>query len=454
MKSRKVFGALMVVSLVLGACATATPEPTQAPTEVPVEPTEMPEPTATPEPEPMDIVDTAVADGRFSTLVAAVQAAGLVDALKGEGPLTVFAPTDDAFAALPEGTLDSLLADIPALTDILLYHVIEGKVMAADVLELSQAQTLQGQYVDVRVEDGKVYIDNAEVLITDIETSNGVIHVIDTVILPESRDIVDIAVEDGRFETLVAAVQAAGLVDALKGEGPLTVFAPTDDAFAALPEGTVEALLEDIPTLSSILLYHVLEGKYMAADVLSMNQAMTLQGQYVAFVADTGKVMIDNAEIILTDIEASNGVIHVIDAVILPETRDIVDIAVEDGRFETLVAAVQTAGLVDALKGEGPLTVFAPTDEAFAALPEGTLDALLNDIPTLTNILLYHVVEGKVMAADVVELSEAESMLGESLSIVIEEDKVIVDGAQVIIADIEASNGVIHVIDAVLIPES
>jgi len=111
MKTQKVFGAFIILAMVLGACATSTPEPTVAPTEVPVEPTAMPEPTAIPEPEPMDIVDTAVADGRFETLVAAVQAAGLVDALKAEGPLTVFAPTDDAFAALPEGTLEALLAD-------------------------------------------------------------------------------------------------------------------------------------------------------------------------------------------------------------------------------------------------------------------------------------------------------------------------------------------------------
>jgi transforming growth factor-beta-induced protein len=402
----------------------------------------------------MDIVDTAVADGRFQTLVAAVQAAGLVDALKGDGPLTVFAPTDDAFAALPEGTVKALLADSPALTDILLYHVVNGKVMAAYVVELNQAQTLQGQYATVSVEDGKVYIDNAQVIITDLETSNGVIHVIDAVILPESRDIVDIAAEDGRFETLVAAVGAAGLVDALKGEGPLTVFAPRDDAFAALPEGTVEALLNDIPTLTSILLYHVYDGKVMASDVLEMSQAMSLQGQYAEFSADMDKVMIDNAQIILTDIEAANGVIHVIDAVILPESRDIVDIAVEDGRFTTLVAAIQAAGLVDALKGDGPLTVFAPTDDAFAALPEGTVEALLNDIPTLTNILLYHVVEGKALAADVVELSEAETLMGESLSIMVDDGKVMVGDAQVIITDIEASNGVIHVLDAVLIPAS
>jgi transforming growth factor-beta-induced protein len=407
-----------------------------------------------PDPEPMDIVDTAVADGRFETLVAAVQAADLVDALKGDGPLTVFAPTDDAFAALPEGTVEALLGDIPTLTDILLYHVVDGKVMAADVVELNQAQTLQGQFIDIRLEDGKVFIDNAEVLITDIETSNGVIHVIDAVILPESRDIVDIAVEDGRFETLVAAVGAAGLVDALKGDGPLTVFAPTDDAFAALPEGTVEALLNDIPALTDILLYHVFEGKFMASDVLGMKNAMSLQGQYAEFSLDMDKAMIDNAQIILTDIEASNGVIHVIDAVILPETRDIVDIAVEDGRFTALVEAVQAAGLVDALKGEGPLTVFAPTDDAFAALPEGTLAALHSDVSALSNILLYHVAAGKFMAADVLASDSLLSLQGQYVNFSLDMDKVMIDNAQIILTDIEASNGVIHVIDAVILPET
>jgi transforming growth factor-beta-induced protein len=448
MKSRYAIGLFLALSMVLAACASATPVATEAP-----EPTAMPEPTEMPE---QDIVDIAVADGRFGTLVAAVQAAGLVDALKGEGPLTVFAPTDDAFSALPEGTVEALLVDIPTLTDILLYHVVAGKVMAADVIELSQAQTLQGQFIDILVDGGKVMIDNAEVIITDIEASNGIIHVIDAVILPESRDIVDIAVEDGRFETLVAAVGAAGLVDALKGEGPLTVFAPTDNAFAALPEGTVEALLGDIPTLTDILLYHVVAGKVMASNVVELSQAQTLQGQFVDIMLDMGNVMIDNAQVLITDIEASNGVIHVIDAVILPESRDIVDIAIEDGRFETLVAAVQAAGLVDALKGEGPLTVFAPTDDAFALLPEGTVEALLADLPTLTDILLYHVVEGKVMAVDVLGLDGkmAATLLGKSVDIMIEGGKVMIGDAQVIITDIEAANGVIHVIDAVLLPPS
>jgi len=132
-----------------------------------------------------DIVDIAVADGRFTTLVAAVQAAGLVDALKAEGPLTVFAPTDDAFAKLPDGTIEGLLNDIPALTEILTYHVVSGKVMAADVVKLSAAPTLLGKDVTIAVRDGKVYLNgNVQVIITDIEASNGVIHVIDTVLLP------------------------------------------------------------------------------------------------------------------------------------------------------------------------------------------------------------------------------------------------------------------------------
>jgi uncharacterized surface protein with fasciclin (FAS1) repeats len=296
----------------------------------------MPEPTAVPteEPEmPKTIVDIAVEDGRFTTLVAAVQAAGLVDTLNSEGPFTVFAPTDEAFAALPEGTVEALLADIPALTDILLYHVVAGKVMAADVVGLdgqSVETALAGKSVDIKVDMGNVYLnETVKVIITDIEASNGVIHVIDAVLLPptddammEKMDIVDTAVADGRFTTLVAAVQAAGLVDTLKSEGPFTVFAPTDDAFAALPAGTVEGLLADIPALTDILLYHVVPGKVMAADVVGLDgqsAETALDGKSISIKVDGDKVILnDNVNVIITDIETSNGVIHVIDAVLLP----------------------------------------------------------------------------------------------------------------------------------------
>jgi uncharacterized surface protein with fasciclin (FAS1) repeats len=133
----------------------------------------------------MNIVETAVAAGSFNTLVAAVKAAGLVETLSGEGPFTVFAPTDEAFAEIPEDQLNALLADKEALTAVLTYHVVAGKVMAEDVVKLSSATTVNGQDVDIKVMDGKVMVDNAQVITADVAASNGVIHVINKVILPE-----------------------------------------------------------------------------------------------------------------------------------------------------------------------------------------------------------------------------------------------------------------------------
>ena len=278
--------------------------------------------------------------------------------------------------------------------------------------------------------------------------------------MEEMGSIVDIAVEDGRFTTLVAALQAAGLDETLAEAGEFTVFAPTDDAFAALPEGTVEALLEDIPALTDILLYHVVEGTVLAETVATLDSATTLQGSDVAITADDG-VMVNDANVILTDIKADNGVIHVIDAVLLPpageemmeEMGTIVDIAVEDGRFTTLVAALQATGLdVTLADDEGDFTVFAPTDEAFDALPEGTVEALLEDIPALTDILLYHVVEGTVLADTVITLDSATTLQGSDVTITFEDGEVRINGVLVIITDIKADNGVIHVIDMVLLP--
>ena len=277
------------------------------------------------------------------------------------------------------------------------------------------------------------------------------------------KDIVDTAAADGRFQTLVAAVTAAELVDTLKGEGPFTVFAPTDDAFAKLPAGTLDELLkpENKQALTDILLYHVVAGSVMAADVVNLESATTVLGKDVAIKVDMGNVYINEAQVVITDIETSNGIIHVIDSVILPPAEEasapgtIVDIAVADGRFNTLVAAVTAADLVDTLNGEGPFTVFAPTDDAFAALPAGTLDSLLlpENKQQLTDILLYHVVSGKVMASDVVGLSAAPTVLGKDITITVKDGNVFLnDTVQVIITDIEASNGVIHVIDAVLLP--
>ena len=163
-------------------------------------------------------------------------------------------------------------------------------------------------------------VNEARVVITDIEASNGTIHVIDAVLIPpqELGTIVDIAAGDERFETLVSALQAAGLVETLQGEGPFTVFAPTDAAFGRLPSGTVEALLQDPAALTEVLLYHVVPGDVKASTVVTLDSAATVQGEKVTISVDGGTVMVNEARVVITDIEASNGTIHVIDAVLIP----------------------------------------------------------------------------------------------------------------------------------------
>jgi uncharacterized surface protein with fasciclin (FAS1) repeats len=262
-----------------------------------------------------DIVETAIEAGSFKTLVTAVQAAGLVETLRSPGPFTVLAPTDEAFAKLPATTLSQLLEQPDRLAAILKYHVLTGRVMAEDVASLTSARTVLGQSVRIDTSCG-VKFNDAKVLTADIGTSNGVIHVIDTVLIPQS-DIIETARSAGSFHTLLAALEAADLTDALRADGPFTVFAPTDEAFAKLPEGTIEGLLKDKEKLQAILTYHVVPGKVLAKDVTKLASAETLQGQKVR-IGQRGAVTVDNARVLTTDVAATNGVIHVIDTVLLP----------------------------------------------------------------------------------------------------------------------------------------
>ncbi|HEY9087001.1 MAG TPA: fasciclin domain-containing protein [Anaerolineaceae bacterium] len=399
-----------------------------------------------------DIVDTAAANPNFKGLVAAVQAAGLVETLKGEGPFTVFAPTDAAFKKLGRSTLEALLKEPQKLAGILTYHVVAGKLYSGDVLKTTSVATVNGSDVVFTLKKGQPYINNARITVTNILTTNGVIHVIDAVILPPVGDIVDTVVANPKLKLLAAGVQAAGLVETLKGEGPFTVFAPTDAAFKKLGMPTLQALSKDPARLTSILTYHVAAGKYYSPDLAQMVALPSVNGADLLFGMNKGKLTVNNVRFVTTDIIATNGVIHIIDAVLLPPTKDIVETAVANPKLKGLVAAVQIAGLVETLKGEGPFTVFAPVDSAFYKLDRAALEALKNNPEELKKILLYHVVSGKVYAGDVVKLTEAETVLGEKVTISVKDGKVYVNDARVITTDIQTTNGVIHLIDTVLLP--
>jgi len=271
------------------------------------------------------LVEAAQSAGNFSTLLAAAKAAGLVDALSGEGPLTVFAPTDEAFAKLPKGTVAHLLKpeNKAALKTVLLHHVVSGDVGLPALLRAPRLSTLAGQKLQVSAEGGALRAGEAGVANADLRCRNGVIHVVDAVILPELRDLATVAVEAQTFGTLVAAAKAAGLVDALTGEQPLTVFAPTDAAFAKLPEGTVANLLkpENKAALKRILLHHVVQGRVYADAAAAAGKAPSLAGTELAF-GYAGGLTVNGTTIAATDIVARNGVIHVVDAVLLPPEQE------------------------------------------------------------------------------------------------------------------------------------
>lgn len=270
-----------------------------------------------------NIVTTAVAAGQFNTLVAAVKAAGLADALSGPGPFTVFAPTDEAFKKLPAGTVESLLKpeNKDKLVSILKYHVVSGNVLAADVTKIPAAVTLGGQRIDIKAGTDGVTVDNAKVVKTDITTGNGVIHVIDTVIMPSGDSIVATADKAGSFKTLLTACKAAGLDSTLSSDGPFTVFAPTDEAFKKLPAGTVEMLLkpENKDMLAAVLTYHVVSGRVFSNDAIKAGRAKTVQGDEIRITTAGSSVKINDATVAAADLDATNGVIHVIDTVILPK---------------------------------------------------------------------------------------------------------------------------------------
>jgi len=271
-----------------------------------------------------NIVDTAVAAGQFKTLVSLVTKAGLADTLATGGPFTVFAPTDAAFAKVPQATLDALAQNPDLLKSVLLYHVAPGKVAAADVVKLSSAKTLEGRSVTIKVVDGAVYVDQAKVTTPDVMASNGVIHVIDSVLIPKaatappSKNIVQTAVAAGQFETLVSLVKKAGLAGALSGPGPLTVFAPTDKAFAKVPKATLAALGKDKAKLKAVLLYNVAKGKVTSGKVVKMKSVKTIQGGSLPIMVAGGKVYVGGAQVTTPDVMASNGVIHVINKVLIP----------------------------------------------------------------------------------------------------------------------------------------
>ena len=295
-----------------------------------------------------------------------------------------------------------------------------------------------------------------------------------------SKNIVQTAVAAGKFKTLVSLVKQAGLAGTLSAPGNLTVFAPTDQAFANLKKSNPELFAKvasDKKLLQAVLTYHVVGKRIPAAAATAAAKkglkVKTVQGEQIALSFKHGRIVLNGtARVVIPDVNASNGVIHAVNAVLVPPsllqaaapapTKSIVEIAIGNPSFSTLVSLVQKAGLVEAISAAGPFTVFAPTNEAFDKLAKAapaTYAAVLADPKLLTKVLTYHVVSGAIKSGQAIEVAKQNGTVnpleGEPISLSIKDGKLTLNGsATVVTADILATNGVIHVIDTVIVPPS
>jgi len=421
-----------------------------------------------------------------------LKAGNLVTALEAKGPFTVFAPSNEAFDKLPAGELKKLLepANLKVLDAVLEYHVVAGAaVHSKDLKPENKFKTLEGQDLLVEVRDEHVYINReSKVTAADNDATNGVVHIVDHVLIPPkkptpptppapgpaTKNIVELAEGDKDLSTLVTALTAGKLVTALEGKGPFTVFAPSNEAFDKLPAGELKKLLDpaNIKLLDSILEYHVVEGAAVhSKDLKPENKFKTLEGQELLVESRDGHVYINRkARVTAADNDATNGVVHIIDNVLVPPKKptpptppapgpagkNIVELAEGDKDLSTLVTALKAGKLVTALEGKGPFTVFAPSNEAFAKVPKEELEKLLDpkNIKLLDAVLEYHVVEGAaVHSKDLKPENRFKTLEGSELLVESRDGGVYINReAKVTAADNDASNGVVHIIDHVLVP--
>ncbi len=439
-------------------------------------------------PNPDESLAELIDDENFSTLRTALEVAGLENILDGKEEYTLFAPTNDAFDRLEEGVLDELLKEENRddLVELLKFHIIEG-VVTSDDLEAGTYETLAGIDVTVRIDEDGIFYENARVIDVDWFAKNGVIHTLDDVAIPpvdeeheeeeevdEDEDekdkdekekdekpkytILELLAADEDFSTLVTALELTGLDQALDGHDKLTLFAPTNDAFDALPEGLLDELLkeENRDELVKLLLFHVVEGKVTSAD-LEQGRIKTLASTSAFVEIHDDEVFYQGARVIDVDWFAKNGVIHTLEDVAIPDKKidekTIFELLQTDEDFSTLVTALELTGLDEALDGDENLTLFAPTNDAFDALPEGVLEELLKEKnrDQLTQILLFHVIAGTLTSHAIV-VGTYPTLADIDVFIDIENDSVFYENAQIIGFDWFARNGVIHVLDAVAIP--
>lgn len=414
-----------------------------------------------------NIVEVAQSNPDLSTLVSAIVAAELVDVLSTGGPFTVFAPTNDAFAKLDPDVLNNIISTPSLLTALLQYHVVSGKVTSSQLSNGPVSTLLSGQSINVDLSGGMVTLNGSSMVTTaDVDATNGVIHIIDEVLLPAdfaAQTIVQIAASNPDFSILVSALSKPELSDLLAAANDptsdLTVFAPNNDAFNAVLDALGKDSIDDLPVelLRQIVQYHIVAGATMSNELTNGLLPTLLPDENLT--VDVGSVvMINDSEVIAADIKAINGVIHAIDAVLLPSyaadaVGTISEVILFDPNYTILVAALQKAELLETLSTADDLTLFAPDNAGFVAAGITSLDGL--DKEALTPILLYHVLGAKVLSSQLPADGMETTLSSDQMMYLgyLNDGVVLINGlSQITAVDMEKSNGVVHTINRTLVP--
>ncbi|XP_077957772.1 transforming growth factor-beta-induced protein ig-h3 [Gasterosteus aculeatus] len=385
-------------------------------------------------------------DDDLETLRMAIAAAGLTNILENEGQYTIFAPTNEAFEKIPEETLNRILGDPVALRDLLNYHILKHMQCAESIVSGTPMETLQGTVLEVGC-DGDQMTLNGRAIITkkDHLGTNGVIHYINELLIPDSAKVLLELADGSSVATATKLFVEAGLSSHLTGSEALTMLTPLDDAF----NGRDTTMT---PDMKKLMTDHILKGQLTSKSLYHNQELETLGGIKLRVFVYRNNLCIENACIAAHDKTGRYASMFTVDKVLAPPMGTVMDVLKSEGRFSVLVGAVQTAGMTELLNQQGALTLFAPTNEAFNALPRADLNRLMRDPQQLSTLLRLHLREGILVSGGVGSHTRVQPLQGEKLELGVRNYTVYVNKVPLAHADLMATNGVVHAVDAIIKP--
>ncbi|KAM3866930.1 transforming growth factor-beta-induced protein ig-h3 [Diretmus argenteus] len=384
-------------------------------------------------------------DDDLETLRTAIAAAGLTNMLEADGHYTVFAPTNEAFERIPRETLNRILGDPVALKDLLNYHILNHMHCAESVVSGMPMETLQGTVLEVGC-DGQEMTLNGKAIITkkDQLGTNGVIHYISELLIPDSAKTLLELAEDSSVTTATKMFVQAGLSSHLSGSEALTLLAPQDDAFKGSLAMTVE--------MKKLMTNHIVKGQLSSSALYHGQMLETLGGLNLRVFVYRNNLCIENACIAAHDKKGRFATMFTLDKIITPPMGTVMDVLKGDDQFSLLVGAIQTAGMTELMNQQGTLTVFAPTNDAFNAMPQSELNKLMRNPSELAAVLKYHMGEGMLVSGGVGSHSRVKPLQGEKLELGMRNSTVYVNKVAVVEADLMATNGIVHAVNAIIKP--